>query len=151
MGPKVAACVALFSLDAHALVPVDVHVAALAARRYAPRVAGKALTPDVHAEVQAAFERLFGSHAGWAHNTLFISELARFKGRVPPFKQDKRGRGEEAPSPAGPHHAAGDAAGTEAGRRRRPRAGAGFDVKPEPEAPESGLVQGPATPPQAAE
>ena len=82
VGPKVAACVALFSLDAHDAIPVDVHVWNLACRHYTPHLRHKALTPALHGAVQAAFVSRFGPYAGWAHNTLFVSDLRRFKDRV---------------------------------------------------------------------
>lgn len=82
VGPKVAACVALFSLDKHEAVPVDVHVWNLATRRYVPALRGKPNNPKAHPQVQAAFTKLFGPYAGWAHNTLFIGELGMMKERV---------------------------------------------------------------------
>ena len=45
--------------------------------------AGKTLTPKVMAAVEQAFEKAFGPYCGWAHNTLFISELASQKHRLP--------------------------------------------------------------------
>lgn len=79
VGPKVAACICLFSLDKHDAIPVDTHVWTLATRYYAPHLAKKSLTPKLHAEVQQAFVERFGPYAGWAHNCLFISELASHK------------------------------------------------------------------------
>lgn len=79
VGPKVAACVALFSLSKPRLVPVDVHVLALAAKRYAPHLRNRTASPAVHAEVQRAFVQLFGELAGWAHNSLFVAEVHRSK------------------------------------------------------------------------
>ena len=38
--------------------------------------AGKTLTKQLMVAVESALQDRFGSHAGWAHNTLFISELA---------------------------------------------------------------------------
>lgn len=37
--------------------------------------------------VEAALQERFGSHAGWAHNTLFISELASHRHLLPPQLQ----------------------------------------------------------------
>ena len=82
VGPKVAACVALFSLDKHEAVPVDVHVWRLATKHYVTHLRGKTNTPNLHPEVQAAFTDMFGPYAGWAHNTLFISELASVKKKI---------------------------------------------------------------------
>ena len=37
--------------------------------------------------VEDAFIDRFGSHAGWAHNVLFISDLASHKHHLPPHLQ----------------------------------------------------------------
>ena len=113
IGPKVAACVALFSLDKHQAVPVDTHVWTLATRYYAPRLAGKTLNPKLHGEVQRVFEERFGPYAGWAHNTLFISELASHKVLLPQQLQSSGGRGggkgrKRAAGGSSPDSAAGD-------------------------------------------
>jgi 3-methyladenine DNA glycosylase/8-oxoguanine DNA glycosylase len=96
VGPKVAACVALFSLDKHDLVPVDVHVWNLATRRYCPQLKGKTNNPKLHPIVQAAFIQKFGPYAGWAHNTLFIGELGSMKERVAAIKKKEHGDQESA-------------------------------------------------------
>ncbi|KAI7841954.1 hypothetical protein COHA_004481 [Chlorella ohadii] len=83
IGPKVAACVCLFSLDKHEAIPVDTHVWDLACKYYTPHLRNKSLTKKIHVEVQAAFVERFGPFAGWAHNTLFISELASTQAKVP--------------------------------------------------------------------
>lgn len=38
---------------------------------------------QVHGEVQAAFVKRFGPYCGWAHNTLFIAELASTRDKIP--------------------------------------------------------------------
>lgn len=48
VGPKVAACVALFSCDQHSAIPVDTHVWALACKYYTPQLRGKTLTAKMH-------------------------------------------------------------------------------------------------------
>ena len=53
VGPKVAACAALFSLDKHALVPVDTHVWQLAQAHYAHALPPEALAPPPKAEEAA--------------------------------------------------------------------------------------------------
>jgi hypothetical protein len=83
VGPKVAACICLFSLDKHDAIPVDTHVWDLATKYYAPHLAKKSLTPKLHAEIQQAFVDRFGPYAGWAHNCLFISELASHRHLLP--------------------------------------------------------------------
>lgn len=79
IGPKVAACVALFALDKHDCVPVDTHVWQLALQYYTPELQGKTLTPRIMTAVEEAIVGVFGPYAGWAHNALFIAELASFK------------------------------------------------------------------------
>ena len=96
VGPKVAACVCLFSLDKHQAIPVDTHVWDLATNYYKPELKGKTLTPRVMGEVEQAFIDRFGPYAGWAHNTLFVSELASCQEllpvelRTPPKAKAKR-------------------------------------------------------------
>jgi hypothetical protein len=70
-------------LDKHDAIPVDTHVWDLATKYYAPHLAKKSLNPKLHAEVQQAFGDRFGPYAGWAHNCLFISELASHKHLLP--------------------------------------------------------------------
>jgi 3-methyladenine DNA glycosylase/8-oxoguanine DNA glycosylase len=48
VGPKVAACIALFSCDQHSSIPVDTHVWKLACKYYLPSVKEKTLTPKLH-------------------------------------------------------------------------------------------------------
>ncbi|GLI60349.1 hypothetical protein VaNZ11_002470, partial [Volvox africanus] len=83
IGPKVAACICLFSLDKHQSIPVDTHVWQIAVRYYCPALRGKSLTKKIHGEIQQVFVERFGPYAGWAHNTLFISELASQQHRLP--------------------------------------------------------------------
>ena len=42
-------------------------------------LAGKKPSKAANQSVEDALQALFGSHAGWAHNTLFIAELASMK------------------------------------------------------------------------
>ncbi|XP_076951135.1 N-glycosylase/DNA lyase OGG1-like [Bidens hawaiensis] len=75
VGPKVAACIALFSLDQHHAVPVDTHVWKIATRYLIPELAGKKLTPKLCSHVADAFVERYGKYAGWAQTLLFIAEL----------------------------------------------------------------------------
>jgi hypothetical protein len=79
----VAACACLFSLDKHEAIPVDTHVWRLATEHYCAELEGKSLTPKVMDAVEDAVIKVFGSHAGWAHNTLFIAELAHVRAALP--------------------------------------------------------------------
>jgi hypothetical protein len=54
VGPKVAACIALFSCDQHAAIPVDTHVWKLASKYYLPSVKAKTLTPKLHPVIMQA-------------------------------------------------------------------------------------------------
>ncbi|KAH7681070.1 N-glycosylase/DNA lyase protein [Dioscorea alata] len=75
VGPKVAACIALFSLDQHHAIPVDTHVWQIATQYLMPELAGKSLTPKLSSCIADAFVAKFGKYAGWAQNVLFIGEL----------------------------------------------------------------------------
>jgi hypothetical protein len=67
----------------HDAIPVDTHVWDLATRYYAPQLAKKTLNKQLHADIQQVFVQRFGPYAGWAHNTLFISELASHRHLLP--------------------------------------------------------------------
>lgn len=75
VGPKVAACIALFSLDKNQAIPVDTHVWKVATQYLLPELAGKSLTPKLSIVVADAFVAKFGEYAGWAQTVLFIGQL----------------------------------------------------------------------------
>lgn len=81
VGPKVADCVALFSLDATGAIPVDTHVWRLARRDFG--VQDVSLTAGAYERVGDVFRATFGSHAGWAHSLLFTAELPVLSDRLP--------------------------------------------------------------------
>nr|XP_010930741.2 N-glycosylase/DNA lyase OGG1 [Elaeis guineensis]XP_010930742.2 N-glycosylase/DNA lyase OGG1 [Elaeis guineensis] len=83
VGPKVAACIALFSLDQHHAIPVDTHVWQIAVQYLMPELAGMSLTPKLSNRVAEAFVARFGKYAGWAQNVLFIGELSSQKALRP--------------------------------------------------------------------
>jgi len=84
VGPKVADCVALFSLDQCEAVPVDTHVWDIACREFDPSLRECAsLTPAVYARVGELFRSRFGVCSGWAHQLLFAAELPQFRSRLP--------------------------------------------------------------------
>ncbi|CAM9361973.1 unnamed protein product [Pylaiella littoralis] len=90
VGPKVADCIALFSLDQASTIPVDVHVWRIACRDYDPSLLDcKSLTPTVYARVGDLFRDRFGERAGWAHSLLFAAELPGFKAMLPPEMQQE--------------------------------------------------------------
>ncbi|KAH8064327.1 8-oxo-7,8-dihydroguanine DNA N-glycosylase [Aureococcus anophagefferens] len=75
VGPKVADCVALFSLDQADAVPVDTHVWRIARRDFDPTLDDVAsITPKVYDRVGDLFRDRF-DNAGWAHTVLFAAEL----------------------------------------------------------------------------
>lgn len=76
VGPKVADCVRLFGLGQKAVVPVDVHVARIAARDYNVKCPTASMTKDGYVVVQKALEERWGMFAGWAQQILFAAELA---------------------------------------------------------------------------
>ena len=125
IGPKVAACVALFSLDKHALIPVDTHVWQIAVEHYTPELADKSLTPKVHAAINEAFETRFGPFAGWAHNILFVSHLREYNKRLPEHLQSP-------PTPSPNAKAAKRKEHAKALKAKAARAGAAEEEAPEP-------------------
>uniref|UniRef100_A0A2N9HIX7 DNA-(apurinic or apyrimidinic site) lyase n=1 Tax=Fagus sylvatica TaxID=28930 RepID=A0A2N9HIX7_FAGSY len=81
VGPKVAACIALFSLDQHHAIPVDTHVWQIATRYLLPELAGVRLTPKLCSRVAEAFVSKYAN--GWAQTLLFIAELPSQKALLP--------------------------------------------------------------------
>jgi N-glycosylase/DNA lyase len=80
VGPKVADCVALFSLDCPDVVPVDTHIAQIAASYFnVPIPHGGSMTKKLYKRVGEAFRAKFGERGGWAHCVLFAAELPAFK------------------------------------------------------------------------
>ena len=72
VGPKVADCICLFSMDKADVIPVDTHVWQIATRDYKLKI--KTLTQKTYQDVGDAFRKVFGEYAGWAHsgNVLFM-------------------------------------------------------------------------------
>ena len=87
VGPKVADCVALFSLRQVNAIPVDVHVWNIARRDYDSEGAlfseVKSITPKVYKQVGDLFRSRFSQKAGWAHSLLFVAELPSFRAVLP--------------------------------------------------------------------
>ncbi|XP_018010192.1 N-glycosylase/DNA lyase isoform X2 [Hyalella azteca] len=79
VGPKVADCISLMSLNKLDSIPVDTHVFQIAARLYLPALRStKSVTERVYRTVAAHFQTLYGPHAGWAHSVLFSADLKKF-------------------------------------------------------------------------
>ncbi len=74
IGPKLADCICLFSLDKVEAVPVDTHVRKIGTRLFRNDLLGKSLTPKVYSAIADSFREKFGSNAGWAQQILFYAE-----------------------------------------------------------------------------
>lgn len=88
VGPKVADCVSLFSLDQPSIVPADTHVVDIAERDFGTTAlytacTSKSLTPTKRKMINNCFVSAFGSYAGWAHCLLFAAELPVFEDCLP--------------------------------------------------------------------
>jgi N-glycosylase/DNA lyase len=84
VGRKVADCVALFSLQQHSAIPVDVHVWNIARRDYgATALPTKTLTPTAYRQIGDLFRTRFPLYSGWAHSLLFVAELPSFHTVLP--------------------------------------------------------------------
>ncbi|CAG8692776.1 13112_t:CDS:2, partial [Ambispora leptoticha] len=85
VGPKVADCVCLMSLDKQDAIPVDTHVWQIAKREYGfdskPGKSPKTLTNRMYEEIGDHFRTLFGNYSGWAHSVLFAADLKVFESR----------------------------------------------------------------------
>ncbi|KAF9316620.1 8-oxoguanine glycosylase ogg1 [Podila horticola] len=85
VGPKVADCICLMSLDKHNTIPVDTHVWQIAVRDYKFRFEGKApktISSAIYKAVGKHFADIFGEYAGWGHSVLFAADLKNIEGRV---------------------------------------------------------------------
>ena len=80
VGPKVADCIMLFSLNKPSIVPIDTHVYQIAVRDYkvGKTKSGK-VTSESSKEISNAFKEIFGDYCGWAHSYLFAADLSQFK------------------------------------------------------------------------
>lgn len=72
VGPKVADCVSLMSLDKHSVVPIDTHMYQIASRNYNLKFAPGNKS---YKEVQNKLAGIWGDYAGWAHSVLFAGDL----------------------------------------------------------------------------
>ncbi|KAL1919359.1 uncharacterized protein VTP21DRAFT_2052 [Calcarisporiella thermophila] len=81
VGPKVADCVLLLSLEQHEAIPIDTHVYQIACRYYGFRPA-KSLTPKIYEAIQTHLQKQWSPYSGWAHQVLFTADLRRYALRV---------------------------------------------------------------------
>ncbi|KAI8988347.1 DNA glycosylase [Mycotypha africana] len=79
VGPKVADCICLMSLDHPEAIPVDTHVWQIALRDYGFKNKGKALNHKLYLQVGDHLRAIFGDYSGWAHSVLFTADLKSFK------------------------------------------------------------------------
>jgi N-glycosylase/DNA lyase len=96
VGPKVADCACLFSLDHTEAVPVDTHIWQVAQRLWGPTGAGAPLPPDIrppvggltaaaYRRIGAAFRARYGRLAGYAQNWLFYDHFRGYWGGRSPL------------------------------------------------------------------
>jgi len=79
VGPKVADCVLLMSMDQAGAVPVDIHMFNIA-KQYLPHLEQhKTVTDKVYKEIGNHFRSLYGEYAGWAHSVLFSADLKHLR------------------------------------------------------------------------
>ncbi|GAC96941.1 DNA repair protein [Pseudozyma hubeiensis SY62] len=71
VGPKVADCILLMSLDQASSIPVDRHVFQFAEKWYKLRT-------KKYEDIADYFRDLWGDYAGWAHSVLFTADLRSF-------------------------------------------------------------------------
>jgi len=80
VGPKVADCISLFSLDHLDVVPVDTHVWQMAVK-YLPGLSSKSgsssPSPKLFGQIGDFFICKFGDKAGWAHTILFSAAISK--------------------------------------------------------------------------
>jgi N-glycosylase/DNA lyase len=81
IGPKLADCIALFSLHHTEAVPIDTHLWQQAVRLYFPEWEGKSLTHQRYRMCGELFRERFGTLAGWAHQYLFYDNLLNWRQR----------------------------------------------------------------------
>eukprot|EP00842_Homolaphlyctis_polyrhiza_P005616 jgi/Hompol1/6055/HPOL_000267-RA len=76
VGPKVADCICLMSMDKIGAIPVDTHVWQIAKRDYGfVSSSTKTITKTQYAGIGDSFRGVFGDYAGWAHTVLFAADL----------------------------------------------------------------------------
>lgn len=105
VGPKVASCIALFSLDRHDLVPVDTHIwqhslqHLLTARRRGS-AGNKAPTPEDMKLVRQMWRERYGPWSGWAQQVLFADRILPATAPAPAAmtKEDSGNQAETPPS-----------------------------------------------------
>ncbi|MBQ0104557.1 MAG: hypothetical protein KBT47_00795, partial [Armatimonadetes bacterium] len=70
IGPKIADCICLFSLDFPFAVPVDTHVRQIAQKKWGYEMKGKTISKTNYRDIQKLFENKYGNNAGLAQQFL---------------------------------------------------------------------------------
>lgn len=80
IGPKVADCICLMSLNHLQAIPVDTHVHQIAQRHYLPELKStKSVTREIYEKIGDTFRNTYGDYAGWAQTVLFCADLRQFQ------------------------------------------------------------------------
>lgn len=91
IGPKVADCICLMSLNHLQAIPVDTHVFQIA-KHYLPHISSaKSVTGKMYTEIGDKFREIYGPLAGWAQTILFCADLRQFKDKKNITGKEKRG------------------------------------------------------------
>ncbi|CAO3635440.1 unnamed protein product [Cunninghamella echinulata] len=89
VGPKVADCICLMSMDHSQAIPVDTHVWQIANKDYGfKKQQTKTLNKTLYNDIGNHFRSLFGDYSGWAHSVLFSAELSSFKHKLEVEEKD---------------------------------------------------------------
>lgn len=80
IGPKVADCICLMSLNFLQAIPVDTHIIQIASH-YVPEISSKlkSMNLTLYRKIGDAFRDVYGDKAGMAQTVLFCKELDKFK------------------------------------------------------------------------
>ncbi|WVQ70050.1 uncharacterized protein L199_008274 [Kwoniella botswanensis] len=84
VGRKVADCVMLMCMDKPSLIPIDTHVAAIAARHpaFPSRLRNKPMSKQVYNETQQFLLDRWGPMGGWCQAVMFAADLPESKSTV---------------------------------------------------------------------
>ncbi|OCF55669.1 N-glycosylase/DNA lyase [Kwoniella mangroviensis CBS 10435] len=84
VGRKVADCVMLMCMDKPSLIPIDTHVAAIAARHpaFPSRLRNKPMSKQVYDETQQFLLDRWGPMGGWCQAVMFAADLPEPKPKV---------------------------------------------------------------------
>lgn len=91
IGPKVADCICLMSLNHLCAIPGDTHVFQIA-KHYLPELATKpkSMTLTLYRKIGNTFRQVYGEYSGWAQTVLFCADLNNFKNVPEKEKPNKR-------------------------------------------------------------